>query len=121
MRPCGEWGLADGGWKPVGESTLRLAEGLATLKFDSGAEVTLEAPATLVLLDSMKCKLASGTAVSDIPESALGFRIKTPSADVVDYGTRFAVSVFRRHGETHTQALRARCKWSTQGRMRSWN
>ena len=89
----------------LGKGTLRLAEGLATLKFDSGAEVVMEAPATLVLVDSMKCELASGTVVSDIPDSALGFRIKTPSADVVDYGTRFAVSVYEGTGETHTQVL----------------
>ena len=89
----------------LGEGTLRLAEGLATLKFDSGAEVVLEAPATLVLVDSMNCQLTSGTAVSDIPKSALGFRIKTPTADVVDYGTRFAVSVYEGTGETHTQVI----------------
>lgn len=89
----------------LGQGTLRLAEGLATIKFDSGAEVILEAPATLVLVDAMRCELTGGTAVSDIPESALGFRIKTPSADVVDYGTRFAVSVYEETGETHTQVI----------------
>jgi hypothetical protein len=89
----------------LGQGTLRLAEGLATLQFDSGAKVVLEAPATLVLMDAMNCELTQGTAVSDIPESAQGFRIKTPSADVVDYGTRFAVSVFADTGETHTQVM----------------
>ncbi len=90
------------------QGTLRLAEGLATLKFDSGAEVVLEAPATLILTDAMNCELTRGTVVSDIPESALGFRIKTPSADVVDYGTRFAVSVYEETGETHTQVIEGR-------------
>ena len=88
--------------------TLRLAEGLATLKFDSGAEVVLEAPATLILADAMNCELTRGTTVSDIPKSAVGFRIKTPSADVVDYGTRFAVSVYEETGETHTQVIEGR-------------
>jgi len=99
----GELPTADG--SRLGEGTLRLVEGLATLRFDSGAEVILEAPATLILKDQMNCELANGTAVSDIPESALGFRIKTPSADVVDYGTRFAVSVYEDTGETHTQVM----------------
>jgi len=90
------------------QGTLRLVEGLATLKFDSGAEVVLEAPATLFLIDAMNCELTRGTAVSDIPESAVGFRIKTPSADVVDYGTRFAVSVHEETGETHTQVIEGR-------------
>ena len=85
--------------------TLRLATGLATIEFDSGALVTIEAPATLTLVDAMNCDLMRGTVVSDIPESAIGFRIQTPSADVVDYGTRFAVSVFEETGETLTQVM----------------
>ena len=89
----------------LGEGTLRLAEGMATLKFDSGATVVLEAPATLTLIDAMNCELSKGTAVSDIPDSALGFRVITPSADVVDYGTKFAVSVYEGTGETHTQVI----------------
>ncbi|MFT5469152.1 MAG: ferric-dicitrate binding protein FerR (iron transport regulator) [Verrucomicrobiales bacterium] len=92
----------------LGKGTLRLAEGLATLRFDSGAEVILEAPAELILVDAMNCELNSGTVVSDIPKSAQGFRIKTPSADVVDYGTRFAVSVYEGTGETHTQVIEGR-------------
>lgn len=102
----GELPTADG--SRLGSGTLRLVEGLATLRFDSGAEVILEAPANLTLVDSMNCELSKGTAVSDIPDSALGFRIKTPSADIVDYGTRFAVSVHEGTGETHTQVMEGR-------------
>ena len=87
------------------EGTLRLSEGLVTLQFDSGAEVTLEAPVSLKLIDSMKCELTNGTAVTYVPESALGFRIITPEADVVDYGTRFSVTVFEETGETHTRVM----------------
>lgn len=99
----GDLPTADG--SRLGTGTLRLADGLATLHFDSGAEVTIEAPATLTLIDAMNCQLTRGTVVSDIPESALGFRVVTPSADVVDYGTRFAVSVFDDTGETTTQVM----------------
>ena len=102
----GDLPTADG--SRLERGTLRLAEGLATLKFDSGAEVVLEAPASLILTDAMNCVLTRGTAVSDIPESAVGFRIKTPSADVVDYGTRFAVSVHEETGETHTHVIEGR-------------
>ena len=73
------------------------------MKFDSGAEVTLEAPASIRLINSMKCELNNGTAVTYVPESALGFRIITPEADIVDYGTRFSVTVFEETGETHTR------------------
>jgi hypothetical protein len=92
------------------DGTLRLAEGLVTLKFDSGAEVTLEAPVSIKLIDSMKCELTNGTAVTYVPESALGFRIITPEADIVDYGTRFSVTVFEETGETHTRVMEGKVK-----------
>lgn len=87
----------------LGQGTLRLAEGLVTLRFDSGAEVNLEAPGELTLVDAMHCILHRGIAVADVPDSAIGFRIATPAADVVDYGTRFSVIVDGETGETHTQ------------------
>lgn len=71
---------------------LDLTEGMATLKFDSGAELVLEAPATLEVLDGMNCRLKRGTLVADVPPSAKGFSIDTEKAKVVDWGTRFGVS-----------------------------
>ncbi len=71
---------------------LELVEGLATVVFDSGAEVSLEAPATLEILDEMNARLVSGTLVADVPETAIGFTIDTKSAKVVDLGTRFGLS-----------------------------
>jgi ferric-dicitrate binding protein FerR (iron transport regulator) len=94
----------------LADGNLHLAEGLATLKFDSGAEVTLEAPASIRLIDSMKCELTKGTAVTYVPDSALGFRIITPEADIVDYGTRFSVTVFEETGETHTRVSEGKVK-----------
>jgi ferric-dicitrate binding protein FerR (iron transport regulator) len=76
----------------VTAGTLELVEGLATVRFDSGAEIALEAPATLELIDAMNCKLKRGTLVADVPPSAIGFTVDTKDAKVVDYGTRFGVS-----------------------------
>lgn len=89
----------------LGAGRLRLAEGLATIRFDSGAEVVLEAPAEIELIDRMNCVLGRGTAVAEVPESAIGFQITTPSAKVVDYGTRFAVNVDRNTGATKTHVF----------------
>lgn len=80
----------EGSRLPMG--TLDLVEGLATLKFDSGAEVVMEAPATIEVLDAMNCQLKRGTVVADVPPSAKGFTIDTAKAKVVDWGTRFGVS-----------------------------
>lgn len=71
---------------------LELVEGLATVVFDSGAQVSLEAPATLEILDEMNARLLSGTLVADVPKNAIGFTIDTQSAKVVDLGTRFGLS-----------------------------
>lgn len=76
----------------VSAGILELVEGLATLRFDSGAEVVLEAPATIELIDAMNCRLRRGTLVADVPPSAIGFSVDTQDAKVVDYGTRFGVS-----------------------------
>ena len=72
---------------------LKLTSGIATIEFRSGAEVMLEAPAHLVLETPMRGKLLAGSAVIDVPGSAIGFTIETPDGYAVDHGTQFAVSV----------------------------
>lgn len=80
----------EGSRLPAGR--LDLAEGLATLRFDSGATVILEAPVSLEVLSAMECRIERGTVVADVPPPAIGFTIHTPETKVVDYGTRFGVS-----------------------------
>lgn len=77
----------------LGLGWLRIERGLATIRFASGAEVTLEAPAELELQSSLAGRLVSGTAVVEVPESAHGFEIETPNAVAIDHGTAFAVTV----------------------------
>tara|TARA_R110002096_G_scaffold4501_19_gene21176 strand:- start:10159 stop:11505 length:1347 start_codon:yes stop_codon:yes gene_type:complete len=72
---------------------LKLMEGIATIRFRSGAEMMLEAPAKLTIKGPMRAKLVSGSAVMNVPESAIGFLLETPDGHVVDHGTAFAVSV----------------------------
>lgn len=71
---------------------LELLDGIAVLKFKSGAEVTLEAPVTLEVLSPMECRVKKGTVMADVPPQAKGFTIHTLETKVVDYGTRFGVS-----------------------------
>ena len=102
------WGsgdLATNEGSRLGAGKLELREGLAVIRFDSGTKVSLEAPAELVLIDAMNCRILAGTAVTYVPDSAIGFRISTPSAMVVDHGTSFAVSVDPDAGCTLTQVF----------------
>ncbi|OYW71994.1 MAG: hypothetical protein B7Z37_26225 [Verrucomicrobia bacterium 12-59-8] len=71
---------------------LDLIEGLAVLRFDSGAELVLEAPATVEVIDGMNCKLRRGTLVAEVPPQAKGFSIDTKDAKVIDWGTKFGLS-----------------------------
>lgn len=71
---------------------LDLIEGLAVLRFDSGAELVLEAPATVEVLDAMNCRLRRGTLVAEVPPQAKGFSIDTKEAKVIDWGTKFGLS-----------------------------
>jgi len=74
------------------QGTLALVEGMATLRFKSGATVTLEAPTTLEVLSDMRCRLIEGSVVADVPDSAHGFTIDTSDLEVVDLGTRFGLT-----------------------------
>lgn len=71
---------------------LSLESGLATIKFNSGAEIVLEAPASIELIDAMHCRILDGTVLAKVPESAHGFTIDTPTASTIDHGTEFLVS-----------------------------
>jgi len=72
--------------------TLALAEGMATIQFDSGAKVTLEAPTTLRVDSAMRCRLLDGSVVADVPELAYGFAVDTEKLEVIDLGTKFGVT-----------------------------
>ena len=76
----------------LGTGTLALMEGMATIRFKSGATVTLEAPGILVVESAMKCRLLEVSVVADVPESAHGFTIDTQKMEVIDLGTRFGVT-----------------------------
>ncbi len=84
---------------------LKLKSGVATIRFRSGAVVILEAPAHLVLETPMRGRLLAGSAVIDVPESAIGFVMETPDGFAVDHGTQFAVSVNAEGGKSEFEVL----------------
>lgn len=89
----------------LGPGSLKLKSGVATIRFRSGAEVLLEAPAELELVTSMRGKLLSGAAVIEVPESATGFVLETPGGYAVDYGTQFAAQVDERRKRSDFQLI----------------
>lgn len=73
--------------------TLNLTSGVATLAFNSGADLTLEAPAKIELISDMEVKVISGAISMYVRESAQGFRVNTPNGYAIDHGTRFSVRI----------------------------
>lgn len=71
---------------------LRLAEGVARVVFQSGAEVSLEGPAELELTGPNACHLRSGALTAHVPEQARGFVVGTAHARLIDHGTDFGIS-----------------------------
>lgn len=76
----------------LGAGTLALLEGIATLRFASGATVTLEAPTKFELIDAMHSRLIEGSITAEVPSRAKGFTVETTDFSVVDLGTRFGVT-----------------------------
>lgn len=77
---------------PLGPGSLALLEGIATVRFASGATVMLEAPTRLELVDPLHARLIEGSVTAEVPPAATGFTVETADLRVVDLGTRFGVT-----------------------------
>lgn len=76
----------------LGPGMFALVEGIASVRFASGAVVTLEAPTKLEIISALRCRLIEGSITAEVPASAHGFAVETPDLHVVDLGTRFGVT-----------------------------
>lgn len=72
---------------------LRLREGVARLRFDSGPELAIEGPAHLHLDSSASATVLRGRVFFRGHETAAPFKLKTPTSTLIDLGTEYAVVV----------------------------
>lgn len=77
---------------------VTLDAGIMELDFYSGARVIVRGPARIVPVSDMELRVVEGGIEADVPESAIGFRVRLPDGVVTDFGTRFGVEV--RDGRT---------------------
>jgi hypothetical protein len=75
----------------LGAETLEIKSGIVHLLFDDGVEVTLQGPAEYKLIAPGRTQLVSGLLTATVPPGAEGFRVDTPTAQVVDLGTAFGI------------------------------
>jgi ferric-dicitrate binding protein FerR (iron transport regulator) len=71
----------------------QLLNGFVELTFGNGVEVILESPARFQIQNEMRMVLHQGRLSAKVSPQGEGFTVETPSADVVDFGTEFAVEV----------------------------
>jgi hypothetical protein len=79
-----------------------LLNGLVEIEYRSGAVLVVRAPATFDLVDEACVRLEDGQLAAHVPKAAIGFRIETPGATVIDLGTDFAVQAVKdKESEVH--------------------
>ncbi|MBI1372358.1 MAG: hypothetical protein GC159_06300 [Phycisphaera sp.] len=86
---------------------LRLKSGAAEVMMASTASVTLVGAVDVEIVGPNRCRLNRGRLVAAVPPLAHGFTVETPSHEVVDLGTRFAVTVDAA-GETRVHVAQGR-------------
>jgi hypothetical protein len=79
---------------------LRLESGSVELRFDDGALVILNGPATFRIEDAGEGTLEHGQITAHAPPRAVGFIVQTPQVTVTDLGTTFGVDTGSRGSVT---------------------
>jgi hypothetical protein len=88
------------GWRLL-PGEMRLARGVAEIRFDSGSELIIEGPAVVRIESVTAATVLRGKVVLSADETSEAFALRTPSSTLVDYGTEYAVSVGDSGEEVH--------------------
>jgi len=78
--------------------------GTAVLRFDGGAELVMVGPAAIDLKTAARVQVDHGDVIVRAESGAEGFVVTTPTSQVIDLGTEFAVKV-RQSGATEVHVL----------------
>lgn len=81
--------------------TIKLTSGAAELRFDSGTNVILEGPCELNIETVDSAELLAGTVFIDVTDVSNGFLLETPEAQIIDDGTKYAVTLDSQATEVH--------------------
>ncbi|QDU64289.1 FecR protein [Planctomycetes bacterium Pan216] len=100
----------------LGLGTLRVHRGTARIRFRNGTIIDLGEEAALRIESAMSVRLIHGSASADVPPEAIGFRIETPAASVIDLGTRFTAHVGD-SGQTEVRVLEGKVELQERRRL----
>lgn len=77
----------------VRNTAYELNEGTVEFLTARGARVVIEAPAHFQFESAQRLRMTQGRLAADVPPSAKGFTVITPTGKAVDLGTKFGVDV----------------------------
>lgn len=75
------------------DSLKKLNSGFLKIAFESGATVIVEGPSAFMCTSDNSIYIDQGRLFSYVPMQAFGFKVTSPSSDIVDMGTEFGVNV----------------------------
>jgi hypothetical protein len=87
-----EWDFVEPG------DVLQFDGGLMSLFFSNGAELLIEGPADVTFESLQKVFAREGKLAARVGPGAVGLRIETPHANVIDRGTAFGMSIDAKRG-----------------------
>ncbi|MBA2115344.1 hypothetical protein [Bremerella alba] len=89
-----------------------LTQGYLSLQFQSGARAVIQAPSVFTAKGTESLLVRSGKCSVYAPPGAEGFELLSPSAEIIDLGTRFVVNIAET-GETHLAVIEGEATMST--------
>ncbi|MEM9016332.1 MAG: LamG-like jellyroll fold domain-containing protein [Verrucomicrobiota bacterium] len=94
--------LQDAATTTIRTGHYRAKNGITSFRFDNGVEVVVEAPAEFQIESDLKMSLSQGRLSATVPPEGVGFTVETPAAEIIDFGTEFAIEVASdRSSEVH--------------------
>ena len=87
----------------LGAEEIRIASGTVEIQFFSGATMTVQGPAEIILKSAWEATCRDGAVRMRVPPAARGFKLHTPATEIVDLGTEFGLQV--REGEGHVEVF----------------
>jgi len=72
---------------------LKMETGSLRFRISSGAVLDFQGPVSLEFVNPMRLRVERGSVNTDVGNEAKGFVVETPTANVLDIGTRFGTSV----------------------------
>jgi hypothetical protein len=91
----------------VDQHPWTLNKGVVKLRFDSNAQVVIEAPSRFEITSADQIRLHYGRVYAIVPPEAVGFSVKTSNSKIVDLGTEFGVQT-QKDGTTELHVVKGR-------------